>query len=189
MNLPNQLTILRFLLAGLFVALGSLPQVIPFAWTSSLVVFGLASLTDWLDGYIARTRGLVTDFGKLMDPLADKVLVLAALLLLVAEGIFTAWAAAIILSREFLVTGLRLVAASKGHVLAAENLGKYKTVLQTLAIVCGLVWMAAREWNSETFSQKIFLSVTYIIYYSATALTALSGALYFWKNRQLLGNG
>lgn len=187
MNLPNKLTILRLVLTAIMVTAGSAQTVLPLAWTIVLFLFCFASLTDWLDGHIARRHKLITDFGKLMDPLADKVLVLAALLLLVAEGVFSAWAAALILSREFLVTGLRLVAASKGLVLPAENLGKYKTVIQAIAIISGLLWMAAREFDDKVLSSLTMLNVVQVLYYIATVLTTVSGLLYFWKNRALLG--
>ena len=121
MNLPNQLTVARFFLTIVFVAALSFE----WAWhfTVGLVVFIAAGITDYFDGAIARRRNLVTDFGKLMDPLADKIMIAAAFICLVPLHAIPAWAAVVIISREFLITGLRLLAAGKGVVLSSERLG------------------------------------------------------------------
>src|SRR4029434_1220187 len=126
MNLPNQLTCARFVLTIVFLAI--LATRWPFANTAGLVLFILSGITDYLDGAIARSRGLITDFGKLMDPLADKIMMASAFILLVPEGAFASWVSVAIISREFAITGLRLLAAKKGRVLPSEALGKHKTV-------------------------------------------------------------
>ena len=125
MNLPNQLTVARLALTLVFVGVLSIDGL-PHAGTIALAVFSIAAYTDLLDGQIARARNLITNFGKLMDPLADKVLMCAGFVMLCEEGFIPAWIVVLILAREFLVTGLRLVASAEGIVLAAENLGKYK---------------------------------------------------------------
>ncbi|MCE9520406.1 MAG: CDP-diacylglycerol--glycerol-3-phosphate 3-phosphatidyltransferase, partial [Verrucomicrobia bacterium] len=143
MNLPNKLTVARLLLTVLFVLLFYLP----FAnrVSCALLVFLIASFTDYLDGEIARRRNLVTDFGKLMDPLADKILMAAALVMLVAEPReplrLPAWSVIVVLAREFFVTGIRMLALNKGAVVAAEKLGKHKTLWQMLTVI---YFMAAR---------------------------------------------
>lgn len=134
MNLPNKLTMLRILMIPVFmvfIELNSLPNHILWAF----VVFVLASLTDMLDGKIARKYNLVTDFGKFMDPLADKILVTAALIYFIPLGLAPAWIVILILAREFLVTSLRLIASGKGIVIAADKWGKYKTAT-TMVWIC-----------------------------------------------------
>ena len=143
MNLPNQLTVARLILTIVFV--GVLSSSIPYAATIGTVLFIVAAFTDMLDGILARKLGLITDFGKLMDPLADKVLMCSTFILLVELDQLRAWVVAIILTREFLVTGLRLLASSKGQVLAADSLGKWKTILQMVTAIYLLVFLAARE--------------------------------------------
>lgn len=132
MNLPNRLTMLRIVLIPVFVALLLIDA--PQAQLCAAVVFVLAALTDLLDGYIARKRGLVTDFGKLMDPMADKLLVMAALTGLLAQGRAHYVCVLLILGREFVIMSIRLVAAGKGTVIAANWLGKIKTTVQMIAI-------------------------------------------------------
>ena len=166
MNLPNKLTTARFLLTAVFVILFYSPY--PNRFSIALVVFILASFTDYLDGEIARRRNLVTNFGKLMDPLADKVLMGAALVLLAVEDQTSshdpripAWAVVIVLAREFFVTGIRLLAASKGAVLAAEKLGKHKTVWQMVAAIYFLGWHASTEpfgaWLAPLYATKLMI--------------------------------
>ena len=188
MNPANFLTVIRFFLAAAFTALGSLDHILTNAWLWALIVFVLASLSDWLDGHIARKFNLITDFGKLMDPLADKVLVLSALLLLVQKDVLSAWVAVIMLAREFLVTGLRLVAASKGTVLAAEGLGKHKTVSQITAIFMALFSLALPEASTSHYSalKTAVSSAVPWVFAWAVIITIYSGAVYFWKNRSIL---
>ncbi len=193
MNLPNQLTLARLVLAFVFVGALSIDGV-PQAGTIALLVFAVAAYTDLLDGQIARKRNLVTNFGKLMDPLVDKILMAAGFVLLCEKGFFPAWMVVVILAREFLVTGLRLVASAEGLVLAAENLGKYKTGAQITAIIYFLVVLAAREplfaWISPLLDWRSLgpHGLGQALAWLALILTLVSGASYVWKNRRLLAD-
>ena len=140
MNLPNKLTMLRIILVPFFVLFMTI-EASPVNTFIALVVFVIASLTDMLDGKIARKYGLVTNFGKLMDPLADKVLVMSAMLCFVSSGWAPAWIVIVILTREFLVTSLRLIAAGEGTVIAADKWGKIKTVTQMIWIIWTIFWV------------------------------------------------
>lgn len=133
MNLPNRLTILRIVLVPFFIAAILIP--FPFHYLAALAVFGAASLTDYFDGTIARKRNLVTNFGKFSDPLADKILVLSALLCFVQNGLCDALLVIVVIFREFAVSSVRLMAASEGKVVAANIWGKVKTVTQITAII------------------------------------------------------
>ena len=130
MNTPNKLTMFRILLVIPFVVLLKMESNI-----AAFLVFTVASITDFFDGYIARKYNLITDFGKLMDPLADKVLVLSALIVFVELNYIASWVVIVIITREFLITGIRILAASKGEVIAASKNGKYKTTTQMIAIL------------------------------------------------------
>jgi CDP-diacylglycerol--glycerol-3-phosphate 3-phosphatidyltransferase len=164
LNLPNVLTVVRILAVPVIVValLGETPNGDALA----AAVFALAALTDGLDGYIARSRDSVTTFGKLMDPLADKLLIVAALVSLVSLGRLAAWVAMVIIAREVAVTGLRVVAAEQGVVIAASWLGKVKTILQVAAVFALIVW--------ESSPLEVDLLV-----YAAVAATVISGADYF----------
>jgi CDP-diacylglycerol--glycerol-3-phosphate 3-phosphatidyltransferase len=186
MNLPNILTLLRLGLTVFLVA--SLSVEYRAHFSIALLVFLVASLTDYLDGVIARKRNLITDFGKLMDPLADKVLTASAFICLIPFGALPAWAVIIIISREFLITGLRLLASSKGVILPAEKLGKHKTAWQMITIVFFLALLAADDFAPEG-SDVVDLLWTYggIALVTVTVvLTVFSGSAYLWKNRRLL---
>lgn len=139
MNLPNKLTMLRIVLVPFFVVFMSLP--VEYRWTRyvSLAIFVTASITDFLDGYISRKNNLVTKFGKIMDPLADKMLVASGFILLATSGVIPAWMAAVVVIRDFFVTGLRNFGADKKKDLAASLSGKIKTIFQLLAIIFALV--------------------------------------------------
>ena len=169
MNIPNQLTILRILLIPIFVA--SLFAGYRF---TAISVFALASATDWFDGFIARKYDLVTNFGKFMDPLADKLLVAAALISMVELGLLSAWIVIIIISREFIVTGFRLIAAGNNVVIAAGMLGKFKTVAQMVLIF----WLLL---GFERFIGGILIWVALI-------LTIASATEYIIKNWHVLKN-
>ncbi len=171
MNVPNKLTILRMLLVPVFMVV-YMVDAIPYHALFAAVIFIAASITDWLDGHIARKNNIVTNFGKFMDPLADKLLVTGALLCMIEKDIVPFWIVMIILSREFLVTGLRLVAVTKGIVIAAGKLGKLKTVVQLLAIITAMI---AKE--------QIIID---ILMYLSAFLTALSGVVYIIENRKVL---
>ena len=192
MNLPNQLTVARLILTFVFVALLSLEDL-SWSKTAALFAFAIAAITDFLDGYIARKHNLVTNFGKLMDPLADKVLMCAGFVLLTRLELIPAWIVVVILSREFMVTGLRLLASAEGVVLAAENLGKYKTIFQIVTVIYFLLFLAAKE-SLIGFLQPLF-NAFYLgpdhlgmaLIWTSLILTAWSGWSYLWKNRKLFG--
>lgn len=184
MNLPNKLTLSRILMIPIFILLLSYPfewgiwdigySELPVAHFIAALIFIIASTTDWVDGYIARKHNLVTNLGKFLDPLADKLLVSAALILLIEMGYAPAWVVIIIISREFAVTGLRLVAVGEGIVLAAGSMGKIKTATQMIAIAILLL---------HNFPFSYFgLPIGIIMLYIALFFTVLSGIDYFIKN-------
>lgn len=140
MNLPNKLTLLRLVLAVPFIyMLENSPQGGLAYRLIALVIFIVASLTDFFDGYLARRHNLITDFGKIMDPLADKVLVISALIVMVSLKYIPSWMTIIIIFREFLISGIRMVVAAKGEVIPASKLGKYKTTFQMIAIILMII--------------------------------------------------
>ena len=193
MNLPNKLTVSRFVLTALF--LWALFSQIRCHNTLALFFFSLAGFTDFLDGRIARSRSLITNFGILMDPLADKILICSAFVAFVesthlnpnAPVKVAAWMVIVIVARELTITGLRLLAASKNIVLAAENFGKHKAVSQIVAINALLLLDACNEWPAGL--QQFFLSwvplFAEIMLWVAVALTVASGAIYLWRNRAM----
>lgn len=184
MNLPNQLTMARLGLCGVFVL--SLSFTWPFAATTALVIFSLASLTDWLDGSIARKYNLITDLGKLLDPLADKILISAAFICLIERGLAPVWMVIVIIAREFLITGLRIVAANKHLILAAERAGKHKTITQIVAILTSLSYLSLSEFGlGTTIVANLLHAAIYPLFWVALFITVLSGGLYFYKNRFL----
>lgn len=190
MNLPNQLTVARFFLTIAFVA--ALSSSWKFGSTAGLLLFIIAGITDWLDGEIARRRQLVTDFGKLMDPLVDKIMMASAFICLVPHGAFPAWVAVVIISREFAITGLRLLAASKGVILPAEKTGKHKTIWQIVTVIFFLLLLSIREFawigygSSGRWWYVAWKHGGRILILLALALTIYSGVGYLWKNRQLV---
>ena len=194
MNLPNILTLSRLGLAAIMMALLTLS--FPFAKSLALVVFVVAGITDYLDGYLARSGHGVTAFGKLMDPLTDKVLVCAAFVSFVELRLVPAWIAVIIISREFLVTGLRLLAANKGEIVSAGKWGKHKTVWQIVAIVALLMGTAVRHDMLRGASEKLlknydfcFGYIAFAISAAVAAITLASGMLYFQEHQDLLKQG
>ncbi|WP_102028285.1 CDP-diacylglycerol--glycerol-3-phosphate 3-phosphatidyltransferase [Salirhabdus sp. Marseille-P4669] len=184
MNIPNRITVSRILLIPFFILLLAIPfewgeiqigeEVLPVSHLAAAILFIIASTTDWIDGYYARKHNLVTNLGKFLDPLADKLLVSAAFILLVEMGLAPAWVVIVIISREFAVTGLRLVAAGEGVVLAASNMGKLKTWIQIIAISVLLL-------HNFPFSYLDFPFDT-IALYAALIITVVSGLDYFIKN-------
>jgi CDP-diacylglycerol---glycerol-3-phosphate 3-phosphatidyltransferase len=187
MNLPNRLTVLRLGLTAAFVV--CLTAGIPRGQTLGLALFALAALTDFLDGAIARRFGLVTDFGKLMDPLADKILTASAFICLIQPGAIPAWAVIVIIAREFLITGLRLLAGAKGAVLPAERLGKHKTAWQMATIFFFLTLLALGEWPGllpEDMVRAARDVLGPLLIGVTVALTVYSGGAYLWKNRSLI---
>lgn len=176
MNLPNKLTVLRVLLIPFFVwaALGD--PVPGYSKYIAVLIFIVASLTDLLDGKIARKYGLVTNFGKFMDPLADKLLVCAALICLVSCGMLSAWMVIVIISREFIISGFRLVASDNGIVIAASYWGKFKTTFQMIMIVMLIL----------NYDNGIYRICAAIITYIALILTLVSLIDYIVKNKDVL---
>ncbi len=180
MTISNKLTIFRILLVPVFViCLLSLNNTAVFV---SCLVFIVASLTDTLDGYLARKRNEVTDFGKFADPIADKILVISAYVCLIQTGHILAWGVIIILFREFAVSGLRMAAASKNVVIAADKSGKIKTVLQMISIVMMILGVCG------LFDISIWKYTTYILYYISVLLTLVSGISYIIKHKSILFN-
>ena len=173
MNLPNKLTIGRMICVPFFIVF-FIMELYPVA----LVIFIGASITDLLDGKIARAHNLVTNFGKIMDPLADKILVYSALCLFIETDSIEAWMLIIILAREFVVAGMRTVAASEGRVLAAGMSGKIKTVLQMIAVILIILGL----WQSEIHQITV---AGYVIFIASLVMTVYSGAEYVYKNRDV----
>ena len=175
MNLPNKLTILRVIMIPFFVFFllsgvgGSASKWI------ALVIFAAASITDTLDGYIARRDNLITDFGKFMDPLADKLLVCSALICFVELDKLPAWMVIIIIAREFIISGFRLIAAENGVVIAANYWGKFKTVSQMIMIILLLIDLGG-----------VFDILEQIFIWLSLALTVISLITYIWQNRSVL---
>jgi len=187
MNLPNQLTVLRLFLTFPFVI--ALSINFPGAKLLALGLFIAGSVTDYADGYIARKFELITDFGKLMDPLVDKIMTMSAFICLVSLGIVPAWAVIVIVSREFLITGLRLLAAARGKVLPAERLGKHKTVWQIVTILYCLVLLTVSDRFGRTLSPLTRTSLNaigYALVCLTVGLTLWSGISYFAKNWDLV---
>lgn len=193
MNVPNQLTAARLVLTFVFVASLSIDGL-PYSGTAALLVFSIAAYTDFLDGHLARKHSLITNFGKLMDPLADKILMSAGFVLLACLNFIPAWIVIVILSREFLVTGLRLLATAEGVVLAADNLGKYKTIFQIITVIYFLLIIAAREplfrWLNPVFELPLLgpAGLGVLLIWVSLILTLLSGWGYVWRNRKLLSD-
>ncbi|MBU3195379.1 CDP-diacylglycerol--glycerol-3-phosphate 3-phosphatidyltransferase [Clostridium algidicarnis] len=192
MNLANKLTIVRIFLVPIFLIFITV-QDIPYGTIIATVIFIIAALTDKLDGYIARSRNQITKFGKFMDPLADKLLVTAALISLVEYQIVPAWAAIVIIAREFAVTGLRTIAASDGNVIAASYWGKLKTVIQIIAIILLLLKVniaAQPELTDKVYNSNLlkgfFNWAPEIFLYLAVIITIISGLDYFIKNKSAI---
>lgn len=184
MNIPNRITLSRIFLIPIFILLLSFPldwgswsigtTTLPIVHFVAATIFIVASGTDWLDGYYARKYDLITNLGKFLDPMADKLLVTAAYVLLIELGLAPAWVVILILSREFAITGLRLVAAGEGIVLAASSMGKLKTTFQLLSIIFLLL-------HNFPFSY-LGWPIGEIMLYLALILTIVSGIDYFIKN-------
>ncbi|MGM8211688.1 CDP-diacylglycerol--glycerol-3-phosphate 3-phosphatidyltransferase [Virgibacillus sp. W0430] len=184
MNIPNKITLSRIFLIPIFIVILSIPfdwgtweignRELPITHFAAALLFIIASSTDWLDGYYARKYNLITNLGKFLDPLADKLLVSAAFILLVQLELAPAWLVILIISREFAVTGLRLVASGEGIVLAASPLGKIKTVSQIIAITLMLL-------HNFPFAY-INIPLDIFMLYIALLFTVVSGFDYFYKN-------
>ena len=198
MNVPNRLTVSRFVLTVAFLTVFF--SRIRYHETISLVLFCAASLTDYFDGKIARRDNLITNFGILMDPLADKILICSAFIAFVdraptrqALEWMPAWMVVVIVARELAITGLRLLAASKNVVLAAERYGKHKTISQIVCIISILVLASHVDWGwlGNFFSYDLFGFGPWVVWFTelskwiAVALTGYSGVMYLWRNRAL----
>lgn len=189
MNLPNKMTIVRIVLAPLFLLLTLVE--FPFHHLIAGLVFGAAALTDLFDGRIARSQGLITNLGKFLDPLADKMLTTAAFLSFLATGHLDVWAVMIVLTREFMVTSVRLLAAKDGVVIAANIWGKLKTVMQFVGILVELAALEFASWQNTLLASyrlpdivfEIPLTVGYVLLWIAVVLTATSGVQYVWNYR------
>ncbi|MGJ8635017.1 MAG: CDP-diacylglycerol--glycerol-3-phosphate 3-phosphatidyltransferase [Luteolibacter sp.] len=194
MNLPNAITLSRLFLTAGFVIFVAWESTV--AHSIALAFFVIAAISDYIDGWLARKMGLVTPLGKLLDPLADKILVSSAFVVLSAKGICPVWITALIIGREFLVTGLRQIAIEAGQVLAADRLGKWKTGAQLTYLISGLVWLTletmetlppflnffhnlTRPWGDGAWLLPISLIL-------AVGLTVISGWNYMWNSRYLL---
>lgn len=195
MNTPNKLTLLRIIIVPFFVAILLLPQI-PHHCIIAALLFGIAAYTDHLDGKIARKKNLITDFGKFADPLADKIMVTAALACFVQIGLTNAVILIFVLTREFTVTSIRLVASGKGKVIAANKWGKAKTVSQIVVVLAVLIMQYILELdemgciavgNIETLTSVFY--VTYdILMWIMVVLTVISGTIYIWDNREFVKN-
>ena len=189
MNLPNKLTVARILLVPFFVA--ALLIDFPLNNLAALALFGAASITDLLDGKIARKQGLITDFGKFADPLADKILVISALLCFIQLGLCDCVAVIIVLFREFTVTSIRLIAASKGKVIAANIWGKVKTVTQMVAIICVLVMQIVLDIGALGVALPCCLRCIFYwtgegLIWVSTLFTVISGIIYVKQNKHFI---
>ena len=206
MNLPNKLTLSRFLMTLFFVICMSMgeaweelhapgrPAGWNFGYTAAFVLFIVASTTDFLDGYLARKHQLVTNFGKLMDPLADKVMMAAGFITLIPLRAIPSWVAIVLISREFLITGLRLLATNRGIVLPSERLGKHKTLWQIITVAYFLLLLSVMEFMRAgilPMDHGTWWGVAWIwggrsLLAIAVALTIWSGCAYFWRHRDLV---
>ena len=203
MNLPNVLTLSRLGLAGVMMGLLTVP--IPYAKSAALLVFAVAGITDYLDGYLARKQNLISAFGRLMDPLTDKIMVCAAFVSFVeitvmhngrTVALVPAWIVVVIVAREFLVTGLRLLAANRGNIISAGKWGKHKTVWQIVAIVVLLLGVAVRDDLLRGAGTKLLTDYNFCFYYIARGvslavalITVSSGVMYFIQHRELIADG
>ena len=178
MNLPNKITMIRVILIPFFVFF-MLTDFVPYSNVIAVAIFIVASLTDTLDGYLARKYELVSNFGKFMDPLADKLLVCSAMIALVGMNRLASWIAIIIIAREFIISGFRLIASDNGVVIAASWWGKIKTVVQMLMSVLLIL----------NFSGTVIDIVEYVFIYAAIILTVVSLIDYLYKNWKVLDDG
>ena len=189
MNMANRLTISRIILTFVFMFFLFCKGV--FAKSAAFLIFSLAALSDFLDGRIAKQKNIISDFGKFMDPVADKILVLAAFAAFVQMHLIEAWMLVIIIARELLITSLRLFALNKGKILAASRSGKHKTAFQIFVIFCILGFILFKEvmlrfftWNPAW--EKFFDHGVNILMWIVVILTLYSGISYLWENRKVI---
>ncbi len=193
MNLPNKLTMGRLAMTGLFVLVMSVPdsyikenQLPDCRITVALIFFLMASISDFLDGYLARKFNLVTDFGKLMDPLVDKILTSAVFIVLTKEDMVPAWITITIIAREFLVTGLRLLASNQGALLSADSLGKWKTTSQIITATYFLITVGEDEKIINPLTSLQMPMIGNVLLFICTTITVVSGLSYVKKNLNLI---
>lgn len=193
MNLPNKLTMGRLAMTGLFVLVMSIPdsyikenQLPDCRITVALIFFLMASISDFLDGYLARKFNLVTDFGKLMDPLVDKILTSAVFIVLTKEDMVPAWITITIIAREFLVTGLRLLASNQGALLSADSLGKWKTTSQIITATYFLITVGEDEKIINPLTSLQMPMIGNVLLFICTTITVVSGLSYVKKNLNLI---
>lgn len=201
-KLPNRITMFRMLLVIAFIPCvleGRTEERMLYSWLA-FAIFVIASISDFFDGYIARKYNIITTFGQVMDPLADKILVLAALLCFVQLNIVPAWMVIIVTSREFLISGIRIITAKEGEIIAASMWGKVKTVTEIVTILVILLMIAVYttlvhfrikpedigEWAPEAFMLRI---IPYWLMFTATTLSVISGLEYFFKNKKVFDKG
>ncbi len=188
MNWANRLTLSRLVLTVLFVA--SLNSSWQYARTAALLLFLVAGITDFVDGEVARRYGIITNFGKLMDPLVDKIMMAAAFISLVPLKAVPAWAATTVVARDFLITGLRLMATAKGQVLPAEKLGKQKTSWQIITVIFFLALLSIAElhYTSETTTWwlRAWDQAGPVLVWITVVLTVYSGLGFTWRHRELI---
>ena len=191
MNLPNTITMMRLLLTAVFCAAASAEGTL--GYSIALVAFVIGAISDYLDGYLARKLNLVTSLGKLLDPLADKILVCSGFVYLSAKGLCPVWVTALIICREFMVTGIRQIAVEKGVVIAADKLGKWKTGFQLTFVITAVTHLTFLEVNVDFWLVHLlqYLSnpahwLIPISLWLAVILTVVSGYSYFWKSRDMI---
>jgi CDP-diacylglycerol--glycerol-3-phosphate 3-phosphatidyltransferase len=180
-NLPNILTLMRIAAIPVLAVILMSPSRPAGFWAALL--FAVASITDWLDGYLARRMGVVTVFGKFLDPIADKLIVMAALIMILPYDRVPAWMVLVILGREIIITGLRGIASTEGIVIAASDLGKFKTIFQIVAIL-GLLLHYDYHWFFAVDHPYLFVNMHHVgMFYLwiATVITIWSGVDYLWK--------
>jgi CDP-diacylglycerol--glycerol-3-phosphate 3-phosphatidyltransferase len=180
-NIPNILTLMRIAAIPILAVILLSPSREAGFWAAA--IFALASITDWLDGYLARRMGIVTVFGKFLDPIADKLIVMAALIMILPFGRVPAWMVLLILGREIIITGLRGIASSEGIVIAASDLGKFKTIFQLVAII-GLLLHYDYRWFFGIEHQYLVVNmhnVGMFYLWIATVITVWSGVDYLWR--------
>ena len=182
MNLPNRITLIRIAAAPLLLVVLKLQD--PMMQWVSAVIFILASLTDLLDGYLARSRNAITDLGKFIDPIADKLLITAAMIVLVGQGRMEDWALALFIAREFIISAYRMVSASRGTVIAADRWGKYKTLAQTVAVPM-IILLKPFDGNSALLGETGII-IADVFTYIALALSVYSCVNYILANKDIL---
>jgi CDP-diacylglycerol---glycerol-3-phosphate 3-phosphatidyltransferase len=186
-NLPNQLTILRIILALVciyLILLNTLNSLI-----AALIIFGIAALTDYFDGQIARRHNLITNLGKLLDPIADKILIIGVFLAFLELDLINFWIVMIIILREFVITGLRLIALKQNKVLAAEAYGKHKMISQIVAIIVILIIaILFKFFSHHIIVNWLYNDVIDLFMWYVLLITIFSGGYYLWKNKQVIKN-